>query len=216
MRANDRPAWPNYGVVRRGTVLDSARSQPTGSAEDLIRAHYEDFNERRVEAAAARFHPDARLEHVTGRLERGPDAYREFAGRWLTAFPDSRLRVERIRRRGPGLYDVDLIAVGTHLGTLTFASWIFRATGVRVRLPARELIQIEDGQFQFASLCFDLQDLVRQLASIDVTTLLQHLRRIQQLGEQLTAANPARQRELLERLGQQLDEARHVVRPYFR
>ena len=48
---------------------------------------------------------------------------------WLTAFPDSRLSVESIRRRGQDLYDVDLIAVGTHLGTLTCASWIVAYRG---------------------------------------------------------------------------------------
>jgi hypothetical protein len=216
--ARDRTNSPARRVKGAATVHNSAATRPSDAAEDLIRAHYDDFNHRRLDAAARRFHPDARLEHVTGRLECGPNAYREFAERWLTAFPDGRLMVQSIRPRGPGLYDVDLIATGTHAGTLTFASWIFRPTNVEVRLSARELVQIDHGQFQFASLCFDLQDLVRQLATVDTSTLLQHITRIQQLGEQLTAAtgNAARQRELLDRLGRQLDEARHVVRPYFR
>ena len=84
-------------------------------------------------------------------------------------------------------------------------------------MPARELFQVEDGQFRFASLTFDLHDLVRQLATVDTARLQEHIARIGQLGDLLAAETDAtRQRELIDRLGRQLDEARHVVRPYFR
>jgi SnoaL-like polyketide cyclase len=199
------------------TVLASANRTVSEPAERLIRAHYEDFNQRRLDAAAARFHPDARIEHITGQTEQGADGFRLLAQQWLTAFPDGRLAVECIRASGAGMFDVDLVASGTHSGTLAFGSWVFRPSNVAVRLPARELFHIEDGLFRFASLSFDLHDLVRQLARVDTANLLQHLARIQQTGEQLAAdADPARQRDLLDRLGRQLDAARHVLRPYFR
>lgn len=196
---------------------DRAKRNAADSVEDLIRGHYDHFNERRVAAAERHFHPDARVEHITGRVERGPDGFRQFAERWLNAFPDGRLIVESIRRRAPGMYDVDLVATGTHKGTLAFETWIFRPTNVEIRLSARELLQIEDGRVHFASLAFDVQDLVRQLARVDIPKLLDHLTRIHQLSEQLAAAesDPSRQRELIDRLGRQLDAARHVVRPYF-
>ena len=62
------------------------------------------------------------------------------------------------------MYDVDLVAEGTHTGTLALGSWSFRPSHVAVQLRARELFQVEDGQFRLASLTFDLQDLVRQLS----------------------------------------------------
>lgn len=188
------------------------------SDEDLIRAHYEDFNQRRVDAAAARFRPEATLEHVTGRIEQGPGGYRQFAERWLAAFPDGRVTVQSIHPRGPGTYEANLLLAGTHLGTLAFGPWVFHPTGSDVQLGARELFQVKDRQFSFAHLSLDLQDMVRQLTSVDTSKLIQHLARIQQLAESLTAAgrDPRKQREVIDRIGTELDAARHVVRPYFR
>lgn len=197
------------------TVRDSHPRSET--AEALIRAHYEDFNTRRLQAAAARFHAEARIENITGQVACGADGFLLLAQQWLTAFPDGRLLVESIRPRGAGMYDAELMAEGTHGGTLAFGSWSFRPSQVHVCLPARELFQIEDGQFRLASLSFDLQDLVRQLATVDTGRLLECVARIHQLGEYLAAENdPTKRRELIERMGQQLDAARHVVRPYFR
>ena len=187
------------------------------AAEALIRAYYEDFNTRRLPAAAARFHPEARIENTTGQVARGGGGFLLLAQQWLTAFPDGRLLVESIRPRGDGMYDAELVAEGTHSGPLAFGSWSFRPSKVHVRIPARELFQIEDGQFRLASLSYDLQDLVRQLAPVETGKLLEYVGRIHQLGECLAAEHdPTKQRELIERIGRQLDAARHVVRPYFR
>ena len=209
----------SHGCVREGaTGADVSLDGATDSPESLIRGYYEAFNDRRIDEAAGRFDEGARLEHVTGRAERGPDGYRHFAERWLDAFPDALLNVDAIRQTGPQMYDVDLVATGTHTGTLSFGAWVFRPTTLPFSLSARELFQIEHGRFQFAALTFDLQELVRQLAIVDVAKLSQHLARIQQLAEQLAASKgtPARQRELIDRLGGELDEARRAVRPYFR
>jgi SnoaL-like polyketide cyclase. len=183
----------------------------------IIRSHYADFNARRLDAAAARFHADARIEQVTGQVASGPDGFLLLARQWLSAFPDAHLTIEAIRPVGAGLYDADLVAEATHTGTLTFASWEFRASHVHVRIPAREFFQIENGQFRLTSVSFDLHDLVRQLAAVDTTKLLQHIARLHQLGERLALEESAvKQRELIDRLGRELDAARHVVRPYFR
>jgi len=194
---------------------------PSWSSTDadlhLIRDHYADFNARRLEQAASRFDAGAPLEHITGCVEHGPEGYQRFATQWLQAFPDAMLSVRGIRQREPGLYEVDLLATGTHKGTLTLGAWVFRATDFPLRLPARQLLQVEGGVFSFASLSFDLQDLVRQLATVDIAKLLQQVARIHQIGDQLASTTDAmRQRELVERLGAQLDAARHLVRPYFR
>src|SRR3954451_11274620 len=197
------------------TVHDSHPRSET--AEALIRTHYDDFNARRLQVAAARFHAEARIENITGQVAVGADGFLLLAQQWLTAFPDGRLHVASIRPRGGGMYDAELVAEGTHSGTLAFGTWSFRPSNVHVRLPARELFQIEDGQFRLASLSFDLQDLVRQLATVDTGRLLECVARIHQIGEYLAAqSDPTRQRELIDRMGQQLDAARHVVRPYFR
>jgi len=188
------------------------------SPAPLIRGYYAAFNQRDFDAACSRFALNARLEHSMGGLGHGPGGYRNFAKLWLGAFPDAVWNVVGIRETGTDRYEVDLVATGTHTGTLPFGSWLFRPTSLDVRLPARELIQIKDGRFESASLTFDLQELVRQLAPVDLTKLSQQLARLQQLGDQIAAASssPARQRELLDQLGAELDTTRHVVRPYFR
>jgi hypothetical protein len=187
------------------------------TAEALVRAHYEDFNTRRLQVAAARFQTDARIENITGQTACGPEGFVLLAQQWLTAFPDGRFLVESVRPRGASMYDAELIADGTHSGILAFGSWSFRPSNVHVQIPARELFQIEGGQFRLASLSFDLQDLVRQLAAVDTKKLRDHLTRIRQLGESIEGAeDPTKQRELIDRLGRQLDAARHIVRPYFR
>jgi hypothetical protein len=184
---------------------------------DLITAHYDDFNHRRLDRAAARFHEHARIEHGSGQIAYGPAGFCLLARQWLTAFPDLRVCVRDIRPQGGAVYDVDLIATGTHSGPITLGPWSFRASDVVVELPARELLEVEEGQFRLASLTFDLQDLVRQLATVDTAKLLEHAARIGKLGEALAAeTDVTRQRELINKLGQQFDAARHVVRPYFR
>ena len=198
--------------------LDNRADDPTGrAAADLICAHYNDFNARRLDAAAGRFQADARIEHGNGQVEYGPKGFCLLARQWLTAFPDGRVNVQDIRPQGGNMYDVALVATGTHSGPFALGASSFRPSHVAVRLPARELFQVEDGQFRLASLTFDLHDLVRQLATVDTAILQEHVARIGQLGQQLAAeTDPTRQRELIDRLGRQLDAARHVVRPYFR
>jgi predicted ester cyclase len=198
-------------------MLDDA-PRMADAAGDLIAAHYADFNDRRLDAVLNRFAPDAPIEHITGRVGQGPGEYGQFLARFLEAFPDAHVHVEEIHAKGRGFHDVRLVVTGTHTGTLTFGTWLFQPTGFDVRLPARELFQVVNGRFQFASVSFDLHDLVRQLSTVDTKTLVQHIARIHQLGEELARAadNPFKKRELIDRLGHELDSARHVVRPYFR
>jgi predicted ester cyclase len=185
----------------------------------ILSTYYACFNERRVADAAALFHRDAVLMQMPGaQQQRGPDGYASFAAGWLQGFPDARLTVDRVLPRDHGMYEVDLTATGTHTGPLSLGGWQFQPTGARARLQLRELLEIREGQVVSSSLSIDVQDLVHQLARVDVRALLQHLARIQRLAEQLGAANgdAVRQRELVDRLGIELDAARHLARPYFR
>jgi predicted ester cyclase len=199
-------------------MLDNVARAHHDASEELIRAHYRDFNARRLDAMLSRFAADAQIEQITGRVGQGPAEYDQFLRRFLEAFPDVQIELAEIQAKTRGFYEVRVIASGLHTGTLAFGTWLFRPTGLHVRLPARELFQIADGRIQFASVSFDLHDLVRQLASVDTEELLQHVARIHQPGQQLAQAgdNPMRKRELIDRLAGELDAARHVARPYFR
>jgi hypothetical protein len=188
--------------------------------ERLIREFYEAFNERRLTEAAGFFAPHAVLEHAPIRVQKdGGEGYLEFVRIWTGAFPDAMLTVERVAS-GDGLtYDVDIVAGGTHLGTLDMGSaGRFKPTGSPVTLHVRQILEIQDGRMGFSSLAFDVHDIVQQLVSVDATRLLEHLERIRQLGVRLAATPESEileRRNHIERLGAELDAARNVVRPYF-
>ena len=145
---------------------DGAVGSGAAATEALIRGQYEHFNKRRLDEAARRFDPEARIEDVTGRVERGPDGYRRFAAAWLEAFPDAQLAIQSIQPRASHLFDVDLIVSATHTGTLALGSSRLRPSGARLQMRARELFEVRDGLFHLASVTFDLQDLIRQLAPV--------------------------------------------------
>jgi hypothetical protein len=188
--------------------------------EALIRRFYQAFNDRRLDDAAALFHHDAVLQDVAfAREQRGPEGLFAFTGMWLRAFPDAILMAERISSRDGTTYEVDARAEGTHLGDLDVGGCgVFKPSGTRATLNLRHLLEIVDGRFVFSSLSFDIQDIVHQLVTVDVPKLHEHLQRIQQLAARLAAA-PAddlvERSMIVDRLGRELDAARHVVRPYF-
>ncbi|HEX5475607.1 MAG TPA: ester cyclase [Vicinamibacterales bacterium] len=185
---------------------------------DLLRRYYAAFNDRRLDEAASLFTADAVVEHFPGSGgARGPDGYRAAADTWLRGFPDLHVTIERVSTSRPHMHEVDLVATGTHTGPFELAGRRFRPLGVKASLHLRELLEVGDGRFTFASVSFDLQDLVHQLTRIDVSALVDHIHRIHDLGDQLAASadDAPRRTRVLDRLGLELDAARRVIRPYF-
>jgi hypothetical protein len=206
---------------------DGASTRPHGAVppdsnavDELVRDYYRCFNERRLTDAAAFFADDAVIEQApTGQTQRGPAAYLAFANAWVGAFPDITVAVEGIRSPQQGrARDVALLATGTHHGALEIAGRIFKPTGRRAALHARELLVIENGKLGFSSLSFDLHELIAQLVNIDVARLLTHLERLRHLEARLRAAqnDPMRIGEVNDQIGLELDAARNVARPYFK
>jgi len=186
----------------------------------LIRQYYASFNERRIADAAALFSTDATVDHppFTGALG-GGDAYKQFVDTWLRAFPDARLSVEHVERRGETTCEVDLIATGTHRDVLNLGAYgTLKASGVKAVLRMRERLEVQGGTITYSSLSFDLNDLFYQLARVDYSRLLEHLDRIQQLRDDLlrTGDDADHRRRLAEEVGRELDAARLVIRPWYR
>jgi len=191
-----------------------------GMSETQIRTYYSCFNERRFRDAAAMFTSDAVVLHVPfGQHERGARAYLRFTETWIRAFPDAVLIPQQIKSRGETLWDVDLRASGTHLGALELGLFgTFKPSGAETTLHVRELLDLRDGQIVYSSLSLDIQALIQQLTIVDDKILLAHLDRIGELRGDLVrvADNPSRRREVIQRLGRELDATRHVVRPHFK
>ena len=186
----------------------------------LIERLYTLFNARELEDAAALFADDAVLEHAAPRRQqRGGTGYLEFARMWIGAFPDAAVTIEGITPRSPATVEIDLLATGTHQGPLDLGGYgLFKPTGAIGKLRLRQIIEFRDGRIAYSALSFDVQDIVQQLPVVSVPKLLDHLKRVHQLGEKLTQT-PADQlierRAIVDRLGTELDAARRIVRPYF-
>ena len=184
---------------------------------ERIRHYYDCYNERRFTEAAGLFADDAVLEQVPFHCrERGGAAYLLFADTWTRAFPDARVTIEDVVERSGGVLAIELIVTGTHQGDLAMGGCVFKPTGVAMTLRLRELLEFRDDRIAMSCLSFDLQELTNQLARVDDTQLLVHLSRLRYLSDQLrnASAEPAR-RDVLDRIGRELDAARRVVRPYF-
>jgi predicted ester cyclase len=194
-------------------------SSGASPAETLIRKYYDDFNERRLSDLATRFDDDAIVEHMPRRpVQRGGEGYLQFVNVWIAAFPDAAFVIEQIVPRGTHTHEVTLLATGTHEGALELGGWIFRPTRARVALHLREVLEVRDGKIVFSTTSFDLQQMIEQLTRVDSAKLLKHLEHLRELGGQLPAAerDAARTRDILDRIGRELDAARHIVRPYYR
>jgi steroid delta-isomerase-like uncharacterized protein len=139
------------------------------SADALIRQFYGFYNERKIQDAAALFASDAVVEHAPfGRPARGPDGYAASAERSFVAFPDAHIEVVSISNHGEAVFDIELLATGTHHGPLDLGAYgQFEATGRHVRVPHREVLEIHDGKITYASVTLDVTGLIAQLQHRD-------------------------------------------------
>ena len=132
----------------------------------VIRRYYDAYNARRFQEGADLFAPDALIEHAPyGRLQqRGGVGYLDSAERSIIAFPDAHIEILRVQEHGDLIFDVELLATGTHRGPLDLGSYgQFEATGVEVHVRHREVLEIRDGVITYASVTLDVGDLVAQL-----------------------------------------------------
>ena len=138
----------------------------TGPIHPVIRQYYDLYNARRFREAADLFAPDAVLEHAPyGRLQRqGGVGYIESAERSIVAFPDAHIETLDVKAHGDSIFDVELLASGTHLGVLDLGAYgRFEPTGLQVHVRHREVLEIRDGLIRYASVTLDVNDLVSQL-----------------------------------------------------
>ncbi|HEV3139330.1 MAG TPA: ester cyclase [Vicinamibacterales bacterium] len=134
--------------------------------EELIRAYYDHFNARRLADAAALLADDAHLEHRNISLVgEGSDNYAVFARRWLDAFPDLQLTIERIDRVGDEWHEVYLVGDGTHRGDFDMGPLgTLKATGRHGRLRLRHLLRVRQGRIASSTLSFDTNAFIQQIA----------------------------------------------------
>ena len=207
------------GLLEALSMIAFGHTHGSKGTDHVIRDYYACFNERRIVDARALFAADAVVEMPPFVLNAiGADAYARFADAWLQAFPDAQFTIKHVEQRNETMCEVDLIATGTHAGVLDLGPFgLLKPSSVRLMLRLRELLEFRNGNISGASLTFDLNHLVRELNPIDYRKLTACLASVWELAEDLAKVqgDVERQRDVAERLGRGLDEARHAVRPQF-
>jgi hypothetical protein len=189
------------------------------SADRLVRHYVDCFNARHFAQAAALFAPHSRFTWIPFSDPRhGPDGYAEFVERWGAAFARAQLGITRVEQRGDHACEVNLLATGTHIGTLVMGVFQFTPTQADIAVPMRHVFEFAGEAIVYASLSVDSHELVRQLTTLNLTALDAHLEHIVRLRSELGAVHGDDRRvaELADRLGGELDAARRLVRPYYR
>ena len=135
---------------------------PEEENKAVIRRWIEAFNERNLEAEADLLAPGyvAHVPAAPGPLE-GLEAWRQFTGPFVEAFPDLRLTVEDIMAEG------DMVAArvafdGTHRGEFQGIP----PTGKEVAFTSIEVNRVVDGKGEEHWVEIDLLGLMQQLGAI--------------------------------------------------
>lgn len=138
--------------------------------------------------------------------------------RWGAAFSHAQMRIEHVEQRGDRMCEVDLLATGTHIGTLVMGALHFTPTHAQIAVPMRHVFDFVDEKIVYGSLSVDSQELIRQLTTLNLPALDAHLDQIARLRSELAGVNSDDRRltELADRIGRELDAARRLVRPYYR
>ena len=95
---------------------------------------------------------------------------------------------------------------------------LFKPSGTMGKLRLRQIVELKDSRIAYSAVSYDVQDIVQQLTVVSVPKLLEHLKRVQHLGERLaqtSAEQVVERRSIIDRLGTEIDAARRIVRPYF-
>jgi len=135
---------------------------------DIIRQYYEFYNQRRFHESAELFAADAVIEHAPfGKVSpSGGKGYVESAERSIRAFPDARIEVLGVQPHGDTIFEIDMVATGTHRGLLDLGTYgQFEPAGAFVRVRHREVLEIRSGLITYASVTLDVNDLVSQLSA---------------------------------------------------
>ena len=183
----------------------------------LLRLFYDSFNQRRFSETAALFTDDVVFELLPAETPlRGRDGFAAFVARWSTAFPDAHMMPQHVEQRGETMCEVDMTVTGTHLGLFDLGAYRFKPTGIAVTLRLRQLFEFSEGKIAFTSLTFDLQNLVGQLASIDLRAVDSHLDGLNVLRVDLgNARDEPERRGVADKMIVEVDALRKVLRPPF-
>ena len=140
---------------------------PVMKSQDVLLRLYDRFNRHELTAPHDLFTADAVVECPPFRHQaNGANAWHAFTDRVATAFPDARLRAERLSKLTDSMYQCFIVCNGTHRGRFDVGSYgQFLPTGRRVEISFRQLIQFRRGKIVYMNIAFDPIELARQVTA---------------------------------------------------
>jgi len=148
------PSFRGYEVLYRRTVGE-------GNEEIVRRFSEEVWTRHNLDAIDELVAPDCIGWSPTDGEIRGPDGFRQLAERYLTAFPDTSWRIDRIVADGEWVSSY-WTATGTQSGELMGIA----PTGKQVTVQGMSLDRIVNGKFVESHTVFDALGLLQQIGAI--------------------------------------------------
>ena len=134
-------------------------------SQEVMLHLYDRFNRHEFASSDDLFATDAVVECPPFRHQgNGAVAWRAFVDRVATAFPDARLRAERLSKVADSIYQCFVLCSGTHRGPFDVGSYgQFSPTGRRVHITFRQLVQCREGKIVHMNVSFDPAQLTREV-----------------------------------------------------
>ncbi|GAC1472764.1 MAG: hypothetical protein PVSMB7_25810 [Chloroflexota bacterium] len=133
------------------------------NADAVVRALFDGFNQRDLDAVAALASDDFVLEDVPAGLTlHGPQGLRQWLQGFLTAGPDGRAELKTVVIDGDWVGS-EHVGTFTHTGPLLSPSGEIPATGRRTEIHMAEIYQVVDGKLHLLRAYYDLATMLRQL-----------------------------------------------------
>lgn len=130
---------------------------------NLVRSLIEAWNRRDFDLIREHTAPDAVLTDAgSGETWRGPDEGHRYNTMWADAFPDGKIRVDRIVEAGD-LVVVEYTGRGTHTGPMVTRQGTIPATGREAMLRFCDVYEIENGKVKTQNTYGDSGALMAQL-----------------------------------------------------
>jgi steroid delta-isomerase-like uncharacterized protein len=148
------PAFRAYEVLYRRTVGEAN--------EEIVRRFSEEvWTKHNLDAIDELVAPDCIGWSATDGEVRGPQGFRQLAERYLTAFPDTSWRIDRIVADGEWVASF-WTATGTHSGDLMGIA----PTGKQVTVQGTSFDRIVNGKFVESQNVFDALGMLQQLGAV--------------------------------------------------
>jgi predicted ester cyclase len=131
----------------------------------IARSIYESWNDRDFDFFVSQFADDGEIVLVgSGERYCGEEGARQVGTRWTSAFPDARVRIDKLIEAGEDVV-VECTTRGTQTGELLFPTATIEATGRSITLQLCHVLEIRTRKVRSLHSYYDFAALLAQLGT---------------------------------------------------